>query len=421
MAKRVRSTSPYDSLQPVKRHARSTSLSALVTVAVAVAAELHTCTLPLTLENLTQHTLSCESQSTHPQAPTMSSRTGSPTRTTWDNRMTLRSYNIHVDVARPLPTQLQQHVDTVLLQTRPGPRSPNAKRIVQQRLAASLDNETTGIRKLEPLLLFAGEDDPGAANGVPMISSKLNFNLDRDFLPTAPPGKKLPRLSQPQPDTIIGYLSNNQALSTEPPLATAFDVNAEEALVNFTLNPVLLFPFLTSQWKPATGDSSIIAHSQSARDGATIVRYLDQFYTTARGQPPTECECSHISFTCDIQMLNIWLHWRELDASGTATYYMKSIYDCTLRNEKQLLAARELLWNHIDYALTHRLQSLKQAIGPFSRRFVRSAKMASSTRSDSTPVMLPPTPSSTYSVSSEPVKKRSKRARSNDEDEYLGS
>jgi hypothetical protein len=40
------------------------------------------------------------------------------------------------------------------------PRSPNAKRTVQQRLTASLENESTGIRRLEPLLLFAGEDDP---------------------------------------------------------------------------------------------------------------------------------------------------------------------------------------------------------------------------------------------------------------------
>jgi hypothetical protein len=80
-----------------------------------------------------------------------------------------------------------------------------------------------------------------------MITSKLNFNLARDFLPPAPSGKTLSRLSQPQADTIIGYLSNSQALSVEPPLATAFSIDEEEALANFTLNPVLMFPFLSSQ------------------------------------------------------------------------------------------------------------------------------------------------------------------------------
>jgi hypothetical protein len=84
----------------------------------------------------------------------------------------------------------------------------------------------------------------------------------------------------------------------------------------------------------------MIAHYQSARDGAAIVRCLDKFYSIA-----------HVFFTCDIQALNIWLHWRELDAAAAATYYMKSIFDCTLRNEKHLLEARALLRNHIDYAL----------------------------------------------------------------------
>jgi hypothetical protein len=66
----------------------------------------------------------------------MSSQSGSPTRSAWDSRATLRSYRIEVDVARALPTQLQEHLDTVFLRARDGLRSPNAKRIVQQRLTA---------------------------------------------------------------------------------------------------------------------------------------------------------------------------------------------------------------------------------------------------------------------------------------------
>jgi len=81
-----------------------------------------------------------------------------------------------------------------------------------------------------------------------MLPSKLNYyNLSRDLPPPVPSGKTLARLSQPQADTIIGYLSNNQALSTNPPLATAFGVEEEEALANSTLNLVPMFPFLSSQ------------------------------------------------------------------------------------------------------------------------------------------------------------------------------
>jgi hypothetical protein len=228
-----------------------------------------------------------------------------------------------------------------------------------------------------------------------MISSKLNYNLSRDFLPPAPLGRTLSRLSQPRADTVIGYLSNNQALSREPPLATAFSVGEEEVLANFTLNPVLMSPFLSSQWKPALGESHVIAHVQSARDGATVVRYLDEFYGIARGQPPTALECSHISVTYDIQAVNIWMH---------------------------LLEARGLLWNHIEFALHGRLQSLKQAVGPFSDRFtkirIKTAKHAGSSRSTGlnlmtiTPMSLPPTPSLKY-PGCEPEKKR-QRVEDND-------
>jgi hypothetical protein len=31
------------------------------------------------------------------------------------------------------------------------------------------------------------------------------------------------------------------------------------------------------------------------------------------------------------------MHWHKRDAVGAATYYMKSIYDCTPFNEKHLL------------------------------------------------------------------------------------
>jgi hypothetical protein len=53
------------------------------------------------------------------------------------------------------------------------------KRIVQQRLTALLEKESTGIRRLEPLLLFAGEHDPNTVSGVSRISSKLNQPFSR--------------------------------------------------------------------------------------------------------------------------------------------------------------------------------------------------------------------------------------------------
>jgi hypothetical protein len=103
---------------------------------------------------------------------------------------------------------------------------------------------------------------------------------------------------------------------------------------------------------------------------------------------------------------------------------MKSIYDCTLRSEKHLLEARELLWNHIKFALSGRLQSLKQTVRPFSEEFtkirVKTAKNAGLSRATVrsnlmtiTPMSLPPTPSSNCSEF-EPDKRKNKRQRVED-------
>jgi hypothetical protein len=67
-----------------------------------------------------------------------------------------------------------------------GLRPLSPKRIVQQRLTALLKNENTGIRRLKLLLLFAGENDANIVSGKRRKSSKLNYNLSRDFLPPAP-------------------------------------------------------------------------------------------------------------------------------------------------------------------------------------------------------------------------------------------
>jgi hypothetical protein len=71
--------------------------------------------------------------------------------------------------------------------------------------------------------------------------------------------------------------------------------------------------------------------------------------------------------------------------AGAATYYMKSIYDYTLRNDKHLLKARELLWKHIEFSLYGLLQSFKQAIGLFSEAltelWTKNTKNAGSSRS----------------------------------------
>jgi hypothetical protein len=85
----------------------------------------------------------------------------------------------------------------------------------------------------------------------------------------------LSRLMQPQADTILRYLPSLQVF--EPKLQTPFTPAEQNVLADFMFNTALVYPFQNSQRKPATGESRIIAHHQSAHDGAGIVRYFDDF------------------------------------------------------------------------------------------------------------------------------------------------
>jgi hypothetical protein len=227
------------------------------------------------------------------------------------------------------------------------------------------------------MALFEGEL-PSATQPVPRIASQANLNLARDFLPRPP--KPIVQvvygaLSQPQPDTAIGYLTPTEANASTPPLATAFSQDEQLILTNFTLNPTLHFPFLTCQWKPATGEPHQIAMLQSARDGAAIVNYLHTYYETAYRRPATTVEALHVSVTCNVELVNVWLHWREhAHGEDTPMHYMKSLHSCTTWDATPLLTARAVLKNWVAYALDQRLNSLKDALPQFYQEYWKEAK-----------------------------------------------
>lgn len=162
----------------------------------------------------------------------MLSRPGSPSRKIWDEYTTLIAHGIHIDVPDgwPFPAELNNHIEQVLLAKRANdtPRSPNASKIVGLRRMAALENEDTGIRMIVPLLLFSGERPP-ETQGIPKITSQLKINLSRDYLPLEL-GNIASRLTRPQPDTAIGYLSRLVAMQSLPALESAFSILDETFL-----------------------------------------------------------------------------------------------------------------------------------------------------------------------------------------------
>lgn len=191
--------------------------------------------LPLTQENirLLESLTSFSSMS--------SSRTSSPSRSNLDNRNKLAAYNISVDKECAYPEELEKHIRDVICKPRVAPPSPNAKKVVEKRRIAAQQNERGGIKQVEPYLLFRGEAEADdRVPGIPLIYSKDEINLTRSFLPQAPNAnttKTWGDLSQPRPDTAIGYVTRSDAENTVPPSQTAFSADEDEVLNGYVIQP----------------------------------------------------------------------------------------------------------------------------------------------------------------------------------------
>jgi hypothetical protein len=351
-----------------------------------------------------------------PPRPPSPSRTTTST-TTLDEREKLKCYRIHVDTERRLPEPLQRHVCDVVCRPRDPAvaQSPNAKRIVQRRRIAAQQNEINGNRHFAPFLLPLGEANLElSAVAIPLVTHKAELSLNRFFLPGPPDAATKSTwkdLSQPRPDSCVGYVSRSDAA------AAGFDApfsHEEESILNdYVLTKALYMPYLTGQWKAPTGTEGLYAaQNQAARDGAVVVNHLHDLYRVAYGDSPSVVETCHFSVVCDVQYAEIWVHWRE-----GMEHYMEMVRHGACRSEAEMLDIRCALRNINDYAVNERLESIRSALTPFAEAkkakrpypSVREPLTIAAPPSQSSlltaGVALPP-PATPSSVASEPIKKR---------------
>ncbi|KAF2241400.1 hypothetical protein BU26DRAFT_525225 [Trematosphaeria pertusa] len=351
------------------------------------------------------------------------SRPPSPSRSNVDDLDKLAAYRVLIDRGDDRPAALQAHIATHIC---PEPlaeaTSPAALKAVRKRRLASRQNERSGIRMMEPFLLFRGEvqvDDDDDDAAVPLIFSKDEANLDRAYLPPAPNEmvkKTQGPLSQPRADTIVGYVTIQDAESRQPPGQSAFSASEEAALTGYRLTPNVHLPFLSSQWKsPASDQHPSRAYNQSGRDGAAVVNHLHDFYIVAYPhREPTVVETCHYSLTCDLHYAQIWVHWRQQGALAVPDHHMELVEEFSMRKEADVRKARTVLRNILDYALGPRLQSLKAALPSFAtNRVYRGGTSTTGPGSETSLPMLhlPLTPSETLfrtpeETAKEPSKKR---------------
>jgi hypothetical protein len=103
----------------------------------------------------------------------------------------------------------------------------------------------------------------------------------------------------------------------------------------------MYFPFLTSQWTTTnSGETIATAQNQAARDGTSIVNHLHTFYSMANDDAPSPALACHFSLVCDLNMGEIWVHWREDN-----DHYMKEVYSFVLRKESDMVQARGIIKN----------------------------------------------------------------------------
>jgi hypothetical protein len=369
---------------------------------------------PLTAANLDLWQASQSQSAMPPRLPSPSRSTTSTT--TLDAREKLRCYHIHIDTEHPLPESLQRHVDSLTNAQRDSSvaPSPNAKRIVQRRRIASQQNEATGSRHFATYLLPWGEADlDDRVEATPFVTNKAELLLSRYFLPEAPDLQTKhtwKALSQPKPDSCVGYVSRSDASATG--VDAAFSCEEESILNDFVLTKALYMPYLTAQWKAPSGAEGLYAaQNQAARDGSVIVNYLYDLYSVAYGSTPSFVETCHFSLVCDMQYVEVWVHWRE-----GIVHYMEQLRCGACRSEKDLLDVRKVIRNINDYAINERLSSIRSALQPFAAANKINPRYAPHPEPilDTTPSLSsrslrrialdpPPTP---LSVASEPVKKR---------------
>jgi hypothetical protein len=289
-----------------------------------------------------------------------SSRTPSPSKrgTNTDLRHKLGDYNIHIKRGMPLPPELQELVEQLMLPREAALQSPNAKEVARKQAAAAEMSEADAIAFMHRQLLL----QPAKDDGVPLTEMCRNPNLSRSFLPPAATPLAAP-LEQAQPDTAYGYV--RETIANRLQIPSPFTMQEDHDLARFEICPGLHTPFFTCQWKGGRNANHHDAATQGARDGAVMVNYMRWVHRAAAptATEPSVRDTCHFSATCDITSLHLFVHWASASDDGsTMHYYMEQLDDFQLSKVASITAFRAFFRNLLDHAVGERLRKIQRAI-----------------------------------------------------------
>ncbi|KAF2792317.1 hypothetical protein K505DRAFT_326231 [Melanomma pulvis-pyrius CBS 109.77] len=307
----------------------------------------------------------------------------------------LRCYGIELpyQTDSKLHPLLRKFVDTILTRPRQRAVSPNARTVVDRQSRAAKKSKQDGIDLLlRPLLFPPAYDD----NGEPFVDVCAKPKLDCNYIPD--------RLSQnpvdfdcPEPDTCIGYITRDIALSCTPWVQPPFSEQEEFVIYHMTVHGDVFYPFLTCQWESSLdGGTHEAAQIHGARDAAVLINSLYQIFRIANpGEPSHPRDTCHFSVTCDMLSAMLYVHWREEDHAGTPAYRSCVLLECNLKDLRAVQDFRRILRNILDDAMGDRLAVFRALIPILENACYGRTSVASSSRlavKSSTPTQLSPLP-----------------------------
>ena len=328
---------------------------------------------PLTVKNLRLHTQQTSPEKLHAMAGDSTTERTKGSRTIRKEEIQLENFGVHINVADPVPEDLQRFLNNVINAPRAS-TSPTAKKIQQKSLVAAAWNEGTAVRILANDLLFASGCVPGL-EGEKYIVHGHYLPFSAGYFTNG--STKIPFAI---PDSVLGYVQweTAQLGGTMGP----FDEAEEAVIQDDAIAEDVLFPFLTAEYK-STGNCRREAMILCARAGIGMNNYLYKFFLGAGDQTPTAVDTCHFSIACNFQMTELYMHWRALQ-NGKVIYCMKRIGSSLLIDDDDpdnpaLQRFRKKLRNLLEYAQGTRLERIKEAIGKIQKLDSSKTKRSGST------------------------------------------
>ncbi|KAL8935873.1 MAG: hypothetical protein Q9211_004469 [Gyalolechia sp. 1 TL-2023] len=275
----------------------------------------------------------------------------------------LDTYRIYLDRCEPMPADLQQLVDTILL-PRDEDITPNSKFVQGCRAVIRTMDEDTALHTLADRITYKARMFNGDLDGEPLIwRARSNQWTDKVPKPVAEEGSYALQNAmeahgcppKPKPDMSFGY--NDDAF--DYPLLLARKALPTECVV-YAKKP--WFPYMVKEWKSSL-ESPAKAQQQARRDAAAAVDTTYRFFKHVYpDQEPSAALTCVFSLCVNQQGFEYRVHWRHVEGNGRVSWEGDPVACAYYSDAQQVFRARSAILNTLDWVRGARLTAIRGAL-----------------------------------------------------------